>query len=284
MKISKGMVTKSLNRVFLYFCLTITMGFFLFPFYWILITSIQSGTELYQKTPNFIPRSISFENFFSILGGGKVSITGALTNSLIVATATTIICIFLGIFAAYAFSRLKFKGSNVIFVTLIFTEMLPPVALLIPFYLIFKRLHLVNTLTGLVVFYTAWLLPITTWILFSYFKTIPRDLEDAARIDGSSRVGALFRIILPISLPGIVSSGIICFVFSMGEFMGALSLINRQKSQTLPLALAQFVGKYSIEYGKITASAILAALFPVLFVMIFQRFLIKGLTAGAVKG
>ena len=283
MKINKGVVIKSLNRVLLYFGLIVTMGFFLFPFYWILITSIQPGTELYQKTPNFVPHDFSFENFFRVLGGGKVSITGALANSLIVATTTTIICIFLGVFAAYAFARLKFKGSNIIFVALIFTEVIPPVALLIPFYLIFKRLHLTNTITGLVVFYTAWLLPITTWVLFSYFKTIPKDLEDSARIDGASRVGALFRIVLPLSFPGIISSGIICFVFSMGEFMGALSLINRQESQTLPLALAQFIGKYSIDYGKITASAILAILFPVLFVLIFQRFLIKGLTAGAVK-
>lgn len=271
------------KRLMLYFFVTLTMLFFLFPFYWILITSIQPKGQLYLPTPNFIPRNITFDNFISVLGGGKVNIAIALKNSLVVAAATTIVCIVFGIFAAYAFARLKFKGSNVVFIALIFVEMLPPVALLIPFYLIFKQLNLTNTLQGLIIMQTSWLLPIVTWILYSYFKTIPKDLEDSARIDGASKVGALIKIVVPLSLPGVVSSAVICFVFSMGEFMGAMAIINVQRVQTLPLALAQFVSKYSIEYGNITASAILAIIFPVLFVLIFQRYIIKGLTAGAVK-
>ena len=271
------------KRLMLYFFVTLTMIFFLFPFYWILITSIQPKGQLYLPTPNFIPRNITFDNFISVLGGGKVNIVIALKNSLVVAAATTIVCIVFGIFAAYAFARLKFKGSNVVFIALIFVEMLPPVALLIPFYLIFKQLNLTNTLQGLIIMQTSWLLPIVTWILYSYFKTIPKDLEDSARIDGASKVGALIKIVVPLSLPGVVSSAVICFVFSMGEFMGAMAIINVQRVQTLPLALAQFVSKYSIEYGNITASAVLAIIFPVLFVLIFQRYIIKGLTAGAVK-
>lgn len=271
------------KRLMLYFFVTLTMLFFLFPFYWILITSIQPKGQLYLPTPNFIPRNITFDNFISVLGGGKVNIVIALKNSLVVAAATTIVCIVFGIFAAYAFARLKFKGSNVVFIALIFVEMLPPVALLIPFYLIFKQLNLTNTLQGLIIMQTSWLLPIVTWILYSYFKTIPKDLEDSARIDGASKVGALIKIVVPLSLPGVVSSAVICFVFSMGEFMGAMAIINVQRVQTLPLALAQFVSKYSIEYGNITASAVLAIIFPILFVLIFQRYIIKGLTAGAVK-
>ena len=271
------------KRLMLYFFVTLTMLFFLFPFYWILITSIQPKGQLYLPTPNFIPRNITIDNFISVLGGGKVNIAVALKNSLVVAVITTAVCIIFGIFAAYAFARLKFKGSNVVFIALIFVEMLPPVALLIPFYLIFKQLSLTNTLQGLIIMQTSWLLPIVTWILYSYFKTIPKDLEDSARIDGASKVGALVKIIVPLSLPGVVSSAVICFVFSMGEFMGAMAIINVQKVQTLPLALAQFVTKYSIEYGNITASAMLAIIFPVIFVLVFQRYIIKGLTAGAVK-
>ncbi len=267
----------------LYFFLTITMIFFLFPFYWIVMTSIQPKGQLYALTPNFIPKDVTIENYISILGAGKVNIAIALKNSLIVAISVTAVCIFFGIFAAYAFARLKFKGSNSMFVALIFAQMLPPVALLIPFYLIFKQLGLTNTLQGLIVMQTSWLLPIVTWILYSYFKTIPDDLENSARIDGASKVEALLRIIVPISLPGLVSSGVICFVFSMGEFMGAMAIVNVTRLHTLPLALAQFVTKYSIEYGKITASAVLAILFPVLFVLIFQRYIVRGLTAGAVK-
>src|SRR4030042_6851847 len=271
------------KRLMLYFFVTLTMLFFLFPFYWILITSIQPKGQLYLATPNFIPRNITIDNFISVLGGGKVNIAIALKNSLVVAVATTAVCIIFGIFAAYSFARLKFKGSNVVFIALIFVEMLPPVPLLIPFYLIFKQLSLTNTLQGLIIMQTSWLLPIVTWILYSYFKTIPKDLEDSARIDGASKVGALVKIIVPLSLPGVVSSAVICFVFSMGEFMGAMAIINVQKVQNLQLALAQFVTKYSIEYGNITASAVLTIIFPVIFVLVFQRYIIKGLTAGAVK-
>ncbi len=274
---------KTINKIILYFCLTITMAFFLFPFYWIVMTSIQPRGQLYAPIPNFIPKDVNIDNYIDILGVGKVNIAMALRNSLIVAVSVTVVCILFGIFAAYAFARLKFKGSNTIFVALIFAQMLPPVAVLIPFYLIFKQVGLTNTLQGLVIMQTSWLLPIVTWILYSYFKTIPKDLEDSARIDGASKVGALLKIIVPISLPGLVSSGVICFVFSMGEFMGAMAIVNVNRLHTLPLALAQFFTKYSIEYGKITASSVLTVLFPISFVLIFQRYIVKGLTAGAVK-
>jgi len=279
------MKLKFINRkkIILYFFLIITMAFFLFPFYWIVLTSIQPKDQLYTPTPNFIPENITIDNYINILGAGKVNIAIALKNSLIVAVSVTVICILFGNFSAYAFARLKFKGSNILFFGLIFAEMLPPVALLIPFYLIFKQVGLTNTLQGLVVMQTSWLLPIVTWILYSYYKTIPKDLEDSARIDGASKIGALMRIIVPISLPGLVSSGVICFVISMGEFMGAMAIVNVTRFHTLPLALAQFVTKYSIEYGKITASAVLAIIFPVAFVLIFQRYIVKGLTEGAVK-
>ena len=279
----KYFTAKIRKKIILYFFVILTMAFFLFPFYWIVMTSIQPKDQLYAPTPNFIPKNVNLENYRNILGAGKVNIAIALKNSLIVAVSVTVVCIVFGNFAAYAFARLRFKGSNVMFFGLIFAEMLPPVALLIPFYLLFKQIGLTNTLQGLVVMQTSWLLPIVTWILYSYFKTIPKDLEDSARIDGASKVGALIRIIVPVSLPGIVSSGVICFVFSMGEFMGAMALVNVTRFHTLPLALAQFVTKYSIEYGKITASAVLAIIFPVAFVLIFQRYIVKGLTAGAVK-
>ena len=191
------------KKIILYFFLIITMAFFLFPFYWIVLTSIQPKDQLYAPTPNFIPENITIDNYISTLGAGRVNIAIALKNSLIVAVSVTVICIVFGNFAAYAFARFRFKGSNILFYAIIFGEMLPPVALLIPFYLIFKQVGLTNTLQGLVVMQTSWLLPIVTWILYSYYKTIPKDLEDSARIDGASKIGALMRIIVPVSLPGI---------------------------------------------------------------------------------
>lgn len=289
--INKGKLTKRLNRILLYICVILIVFFFMAPFYWIFITSIQPEGQLYQKDQSIIPEQVTLENYKIVLGiggeqvfgSGKYTITSALKNTFVVAAFVTVISIFLGVFTAYAFSRLKFKGSNIIFAAIIFTEMIPPVALLLPFYLLFRALNLTNTLTGLVIFYTAWLLPIVTWILYGYFKTIPRDLEDSARIDGATRIGAIFKIIMPITIPGIISAGVICFVFSMGEFMGAMAIINREAMQTVPLALARYIGKFTIKYGMITASAILAVTVPVLFILLFQRFIVKGLTSGAVK-
>ncbi|GAH12315.1 unnamed protein product, partial [marine sediment metagenome] len=149
--------------------------------------------------------------------------------------------------------------------------------------LIFKKVHLLNTWYGLVIGYTAWLLPIIIWILYSYFKSIPQDLEDAARVDGCSRIGSLFRIALPVSAPGIIASGIVCFMLSIGEFIFALIICTNQTAHTLPVELTLFLSKHGIEYVKITAAAILTLMIPVLLVLIFQKYLVEGLTKGAVK-
>ncbi|MBM3708358.1 MAG: carbohydrate ABC transporter permease [Actinobacteria bacterium] len=271
-----------LKRFFLYFTLTILMGFFMFPVYWIFFTSIQ-GSNLFVRNISFIPRSITFSNYLDLFVEGKFYIVTPLINSLRVALLTTIVCLILGIFSSYAFARLRFKGSTTIFYLLIFTEMLPPISFLIPLYILFRRLALINTFGGLMIGYTAWLLPIVTWILYSYFKTIPQDLEDSARIDGCTRVGALFRVVIPVSFPGIAASAVVCFIFSIGEFIFALTVLTQEKVHTLPLALSEFVLKYSVEYGKLAAASIIMFLFPILFALIFQKFLVKGLTAGAVK-
>lgn len=279
----KTKILKRLNRIILYFSLTSVMVFFLFPFYWIFITSFESKANLYKKTLSFIPRNFTFDNYISILGGGNISIVKALESSIVISILTIIICLILGIFSAYAFARLKFKGSNIFFIALIITEMIPPVTPLIPLFLMFRKLNLINNIWGLVIYDTSWILPIVTWILYSYFRTIPLDLEEAARIDGASRIGALFRVIIPVSFPGIISSAVICLIFSMGELMGAIAIMIKQSAETVPLALAHFIDKYQIDYGRITAGGVLSILLPILFVLIFQRFLVSGLTAGALK-
>lgn len=280
-------IEKRINRVILYLCLTGMIVFFMFPFYWIVITSLQKGNILYSVHTSFIPHNVTFSNYANVVLGAavgeKIMVMRALRNSIMVALMATTISIMIGIFTAYAFARLKFRGSNIAFISIIVTEMLPPVALLVPFSIVFRTLHLNNTLYGLAIFHISWLLPITTWILYSYFKSIPRDLEDSARIDGATRVGAIFKIVLPLAFPGVASAAIICFILSMGEFMGAVSLITKASAQTLPLTLAQFLTRIYVDYGKITAASVVAIIFPVAFVLLFQRFIIKGLTAGAVR-
>jgi multiple sugar transport system permease protein len=267
-----------LKRVFLYFSVTVYFAILLFPIYWIVVTSIQKGGSI-----NFIPKEITLDNYIRLFQTGKFSIATPLFNSLRVSLTTTVVCILLGVLSAYAFARLKFKGSNALFVLLIFTEMLPPISFLIPFYIIFQRLVLLNKWYGLVIGYTAWLLPITTWILYSYFQSIPKDLEEAARIDGASRVGALFKVILPVALPGIVASTVICFMFSIGEFLLAVTIGMADKAQTLTVNLNMFLTRFGIEYGLLTAMSVITMIFPVIIVLSLQRFVVEGLTKGAVK-
>lgn len=271
------------KRVLLYFFLTLMMAFFIFPVYWIISSSFQESGALFNQNINFIPRDITISNYVDLFTKGKFYVGNALANSILVSVVCTIACLLVAVLSAYAFARIKFKGATTFFYLLICTEMIPPISLLIPFFIIFMRTGLTNTWYGLVIGYMAWLLPIITWILYSYFKTIPIELEDSARIDGCTRVGALFRVFLPISSPGIVASGIICFIFSMGEFIFALTILTQEKARTLPIALASFVTKFTIDYGRINASAVLTFIFPVLLVLFFQRFLVKGLTSGAVK-
>ena len=209
--------------------------------------------------------------------------TLALWNSIKVSGSVTLVCISMGSLTAYAFSRLKFKGSGAAFVGVIVTQMLPPITLLIPIYLLFKTLHLINSLAGLAILIISFNLPVATALLYTYFKSIPGDLEDSARVDGSTRVGAIYRIFIPISWPGIVSTGIIIFIFSMGSFMPALTILTNQELHTLPLALAKFISRSSIGWGPMTASAVIAIIIPIAIVFIFQRYIIKGLTAGAIK-
>lgn len=274
---SKSPVFK-LKRILLYFLVIIYVVALLFPIYWILATSLQDAHAI-----NFIPKMLTLKNYITIFTSDRFSIVTPLYNSLRVSLSTTFICILLGVLSAYAFARLRFKGSGTLFMALIFTEMLPPIALLIPFFLLYQRLHLFNTWYGLVIGYVAWLLPITTWVLYSYFQSIPKDLEEAARADGATRVGALFKIILPVSAPGIIAATVICFMFSMGEFLFAITVATAEKAHTLTVNMNIFITKFDIEYGYLTATTIVTLLFPVILVLILQRFLIDGLTKGAVK-
>jgi len=271
------------KRIFLYLWVGGFLTFFLFPFYCILNTSLQCKNSLFTKNVNFYPRDITLENYIPLFTNPELNIIKALLNSLRVSLIVAVVCIILGALGAYAFARLRFKGSKVWFTLLLVTEMLPPISFLIPFFILYSRLHLLNTWYGLVIGYVAWLLPIATWVLYGYFKTIPRDLEEAARIDGCSRVGALLRIIIPVSTPGIISAGIICFMFSMGEFIFAVTTMTQGTSRTLPVEITLFIGKFSLDYGAISATAILALIVPVLLVLFLQKYLVEGLTKGAVK-
>ena len=211
--------------------------------------------------------------------------TQAVFNTLVVAVVTMAICIALGAVTGYALARLHWRWSILFLFVLIGTQMIPPLVDLIPLYIIFSRyLKLVDTRLALVIGYTGWLLPISVWILYGYFQTIPRDLESAARIDGCTRLQALARVVMPLSAPGIAATAIYVFISSTNEFLFAMIFSSTARSKTIPVALSDMIGKYSIRYGDMTAGAVIAAVLPVLLALIFQKYLVQSLTAGGIKG
>lgn len=277
----------SSSKVFLYVFIALVLIITLFPFYWIVNMSLQNSIELYDVPPHFLPPKPTLENFRSILfeERGLMRFHQAVINTLSVALLTMCVCVILGSITGYALARLRFKWGIYLLFALIGTQMVPPLTDLIPLYVIFSRfLKLIDTKATLVIGYTGWLLPISVWILYGYFQTIPKDLEDAARIDGCTRMQALFRVVMPLSAPGLAATAIYVFISSTNEFLFAMIFASTYRSKTIPVALADMVGKYQIRYGDMTAGAVIAAIFPVILALLFQKYLVRGLTAGGIKG
>jgi multiple sugar transport system permease protein len=275
------------SRIFLYLFVALVLVVTLFPFYWIINMSLQTSIELYDIPPHFFPPHPTLENFVSVLfqERGMMRFYQAVFNTLTVALLTMGICVGLGSVTGYALARLRFKFGIYFLFALIGTQMVPPLTDLIPLYVIFSRwLRLVDTKAALIIGYTGWLLPISVWILYGYFQTIPKDLENAARIDGATRLQALFRVVMPLSAPGIAATAILVFISSTNEFLFAMIFASTARSKTIPVALSDMVGKYQIDYGDMTAGAVIAAILPVVLALIFQKYLVRSLTAGGVKG
>jgi multiple sugar transport system permease protein len=189
-----------------------------------------------------------------------------------------------GILGAYAFARLKFRFRRAILMTFLASYMLPQIALLIPLYLILNSVGLLNTKTGLILVDCAIVIPFVLWVLSNYFMTIPEELEEAARIDGTTRLGALFWVILPAAKPGLFAAIMFAFLLAWDEFMYALIFTSSDVAKTLPVALSEFAGRYTTDFGLVAAGGILAALPPLIVAVIFQRYVVSGMASGAVKG
>jgi multiple sugar transport system permease protein len=275
-------------RVFIHVAAVFVALIFLAPFAWLLIASVSSPVELLQIPLKWIPRHISFgryEQIFSSTGENIfANFRAALINSVIVASATVAISMTVGVFGAYAFARLRFRGSRAALLLFLSTYMVPPIALVIPMYLIMVKLSLLDNRLGLIIVYCSFATPFVLWIMGNYFQTIPRELEDAARVDGCSRIGALFRVILPLARPGLLSTMLFAFLIAWDEFLYALIFTSTNASKTIPVAIAEFTGRYTTDFGLQAAGGILAAVPPVLIAVVFQRYIVGGLSAGAVKG
>jgi len=256
------------------------------PLIWLLISSVADLKDLLKIPLQWIPENVSFERYAKVLfsQGSESEFRKTMMNSFIVASAVTIICISIGSLSAYAFSRLKFPGKDKILFLLLFSYMLPPVAIIIPIYQIFSRYNLLDTKISLILVYSAIITPFVIWIMRTYFDSIPRDLEDAAKIDGCTYLGTLVRIMIPLSAPGIVATLLLAFLMSWEEFFMALIMTSSAASKTIPISIAEFSGRHSIDFGMMATGGILAAIPPVIIALIFQKYIVGGLLSGAVKG
>jgi multiple sugar transport system permease protein len=285
------MRTRKLIRKLLLFALTIPLlGFIYFPILWLFSASISTRAELLSVPPHWIPQHPTFKNYLDILLPGasasEISRTMAVTlvNSLKVASAVTVICLVLGALAAYALVRISFRYNQTVMMGILGTRMIPEVSLIVPLFILATRFQLIDKPIVLIITYLTFSLPFAIWLLAAFFQTIPVELEDAARIDGCSRVETLFRIIMPISTPGLVSTALFVFLLAWDEFFYALIFTNTLAAKTAPVAISEFVGRYVTDINAMMAGGVLVALPPVLLAIIFQRFIVSGLSAGAVKG
>lgn len=282
---------KKILRVTLLSILVLLVLLFIYiPVAWLVISSVSTRSELLSTPIHWIPQQPTFQNYINILspaqGTSEVAKTFRITlwNSLLVASSVTIIALVFGSLASYALIRLKFPFQRTMLIGILGTRMIPEISLVIPLYLFATRFGLFNSPSILIITYLSFALPFAIWLMAAFFDTIPVELEDAARIDGCSRFEILWKIIMPISAPGLVSTGLFVFLTAWDEFFFALILTSTVSAKTVPVAIAEFTGRYVVDVGGMMTGGVLAAIPPVLLSLIFQRYIVSGLTAGAVKG
>ncbi|MEM1484438.1 carbohydrate ABC transporter permease [Oscillospiraceae bacterium PP1C4] len=253
-----------------------------FPAVWMLSTSIKSITELYDFPPEIIPDKPTLDNYINVLKNDKMYM--AFFNSAFITFCVVTITLFLSVLAGYGLSRYKFKGSRVIKIALLFGQMVPGVVIIIPLYFVFSKIGMLDKHFSMIVADLALTIPMGVIMLSAFFKGVPKELEEAAKIDGTTGFGALFRVILPIAKPGLVSVSIYTFIHAWEEFLFALNLSISGKTRTLPIAINAFAGEFSVDWGSTMAAATVVALPVLALFLLCNRYFVQGLSDGAVKG
>lgn len=269
--------------------------FVLTPVFWLVISSLSSPKDLLQIPPRWLPWPPYLAYYEQILFGSDQADTTltavtlrafryAIRNSFLVAGGVSLLCLTMGSLAAYAFARMPLPGGGVLLYVLLLGQMIPVIVLVIPLYIVIQRMGLLNRLEIVILLLSAYHMPFVVWILRSYFLTLPRELEEAAWVDGANRLQALIHVVLPIALPGLFAAGVYTFMQSWNAFIIPLIFTSHDTLRTVTVAIAMFVGRHYTEYGLMSAAGVLASLPPVLLALFFQRYLLAGLTAGATKG
>lgn len=281
-------MSRQMRGVLLYGVVILIVVWTISPYLWLIISSLSYKIDLLTTPLRWIPDRLTLDNYHKLFYAGDETNANAtlfirsLRNSAVIAICTTLLAVTLGTFSAYALARVKFPGSNLYVLLMMGAQMVPPIAIVIPLYTILRQYDLLDKQIGLILVYQSFILPLVIWLLRGYFAAIPPELEDAARIDGCTRLAALIRVVLPLSRPGLTSVTIFAFIAAWNEYLYAFIYTNID-AKTLPVLIGEFSTKLGLDYLRIAAAGVLASLPPVLLALVFQRFLIRGLTSGAVK-
>ncbi|HJQ23536.1 MAG TPA: carbohydrate ABC transporter permease [Blastocatellia bacterium] len=272
------------SRLMVYLALVVAVVTALVPVYWMLTISLKSEVDQFASPPrwfSFSPTLTHYADAFLSRSFGQY-----LATSATVAVLSTLAAVTLGTFAAYALARFRWpmRLDRRLSLWILSTRMFPPIVSAVPLFLMMRDLRLLNTTAALVIVYTAFNLPFVVWMMRGFFQELPREMEEAAMIDGDSRLGALFRIILPLVVPGLAATAVFCLIMSWNEFLLALVLTQTDAAMTLPVGIAGRVTQYEIKWGVMSAAGVVAMVPILTFAMAVQRYLVRGLSLGAVKG
>jgi N,N'-diacetylchitobiose transport system permease protein len=259
----------------------------LFPIFWMISTAFKPATEIYSLTPRPLPSHPTWANFANVLNGSVIGMPywTFLRNSLFVTLASVLVSSVIALLAAIAVARFRFRFRTTYLIMLLIVQMLPQQALVIALFLDFRRVNLLDSLIGLILLYITFALPVTIWMLRNFVATVPRELEDAAAIDGAGPLTIFWKVLLPLVAPGLVTTSVFAFIFAWNEFIFAVTFLGTDQAKyTLPVYVTYFFGKGSVDWGAIMAASVLFTLPVMIFFLIVQRRLRTGLLAGAVKG
>ena len=259
----------------------VILGLLLFPLYWMLSASVTSEARLFEA-PTIIPEAVSLEHYRALFDARDFLVP--IRNSLVVSGMTTALVIPIAALCAYALARLPFRGKRALLALVLAVSMFPQISIVAPLYLGLRELGLLNTYPGLVLPYLTFAMPLAIWLLTGFFRHFPRELEEAAMLDGASRIRALREVVLPLATPGLASTAILTFLYCWNEFLFALSFTLGPNRYTVPVAIALFRGRYQVPWGEVLAGALVATIPVAILVLVFQRHIVSGLTAGATKG
>ncbi len=273
-----------IGRIGFWLLIVVILVYTLFPFYWAIVSSLKTNNEIIQPNPTFWPKDPTLENYRRVFSDS--TFMRALANSAIVSTSVVILSLVFGTLTAYAMARLNFRGRTFFLYTILSMTMFPAIAIIGSLFQMFKRFHAYDTLWGLVVVYLSFALPFTVWVLANFFRAMPPDLEQAALVDGATQMVALRQILIPLAIPGMVTTGLLAFIEAWSEFLYARTFTISTKAKTVQIAISEFTGnqQFEVPFGTRMAAAVVVTIPLLIGVMLVQKRIIAGMTAGAVKG